>query len=877
VYRKIIFLIAILLFSTTVFSITINLERNTYTPEDTFQGSLILKPGTYLSTQQLNLSTFKDSRTLLLQNLIDCSTADCTQTVPKYTTTPATETELSSQTILTGLKIQKGSKIADLSFDISNKDSNYPDQPTIDVGNDKSPEWTYQGFSTDSFDPVILPEIGTFDETIITENCQLFDVPKASKYNVNAYLKKTSSSETLDMFIAEITQSQIVQCDQPTSTTTWENVECRIVLDSPLEEGQYHFCLVGSENILATNSTSEEKNGFIGCSSSCTRVNKDYVMDFSAGEFTTTLDHKVNFNTSNLKKDEFGFFMPLADLINNYLATCPYENNFCVIPINISSKNPNEIKISNLNYKETTTLGEILLKRDFLSSVAQKGTSSQIILNSIRPVKLSSFKLKTPEDIASYNLDVTFGSESYTIPYNVVDGPKARINVSKNKADIFEPIKFNSFDSYSPNNLTLTFLWDFDDKTNSSVKNPTHSYSQAGTYVVSLTVTDENDISSTKLKTITIGTSDQVIKTDLSEAIALVDKAEEYSSSSTSKIKRVYSALNFNKRIEDAKVSLVRLDSGATQIEIDDILNRVPKSVNIKSSLEISPFPTTDDINILLPLQDQSFRETAKTMNEVIEQKISIELISVTYASGNNENFALIRKEIKSPQDIESTTSLDLIPATLLPSANSIEFIKPTTGETTKIGESQSVKISLPKIESSRINEVVYKLSVSNIRDASQIKTLILPSDLDVGLVAINCGDNICNPGEDIISCPEDCSCGNDICEIDETVKSCPLDCESSSYIYVMIASILVFLGAGTILVYKTPSLKEKFEVLISKLNSKKKLFSSPEELEKIIKFIKASKAQEHTEKQISLSLLKKGWSKAQVKRALKKSSEKKS
>jgi len=44
------------------------------------------------------------------------------------------------------------------------------------------------------------------------------------------------------------------------------------------------------------------------------------------------------------------------------------------------------------------------------------------------------------------------------------------------------------------------------------------------------------------------------------------------------------------------------------------------------------------------------------------------------------------------------------------------------------------------------------------------------------------CGNEICEVGEDEVSCPEDCAyisvCGNGICESDETYANCPADCE---------------------------------------------------------------------------------------------------
>jgi hypothetical protein len=57
----------------------------------------------------------------------------------------------------------------------------------------------------------------------------------------------------------------------------------------------------------------------------------------------------------------------------------------------------------------------------------------------------------------------------------------------------------------------------------------------------------------------------------------------------------------------------------------------------------------------------------------------------------------------------------------------------------------------------------------------------------EVADVCIGCGDGVCDPGEDCVSCPEDCvsgplpvaSCGNGLCEAGdgENASNCRADC----------------------------------------------------------------------------------------------------
>lgn len=870
-YRKIVFILVLILFSLNAYSFSLNLSSSIYAQEGLFQGEISIDPGTYLLSEKVTLSTNGNSEQLSLQNLVDCSTVNCTNLVASYITSGATETQLSGSTILTGFKIRKNSVVEDAYFDISNDNSNFPNQPSIDIGNDNSPEWAYQGFSTSNFQPISLSQSSDFEETVVTENCQLFSLPKSLKYKINAYLKKPASAQTLDTYIHNINLQQDGSCQQPTAS--WGIIECNINLNAPLEKGDYYICLTGSNNVLAANSTSPDSKGYVGCSSGCKPVNKNYIINFSAAEFITTLDHVENFNVSNIKKDNFGFFKPLTDLINEYIGTCPLQGDYCIIPINISSNNDNPLRISNLNYKETTDIGEISIQHGFLSYIEKQSTSPQIIFNSLVKFKISDFNLHAPSQIKTYLLEAFLLSKNASQTYSVVQGPKARINISSLEAGISEIVRFDASESSSPNNTSLTYLWDFGDNVTSTTPSPTHSYLKAGTFVVILTVKDSNGISSTESKSITIsGTAP--IGGDL---LAQIDEAEQYFNLASQKIKEVYNALGIDLEIKNAKAALIS-STQLSDAQKNSISSKIPKSLTLQDSYEITPFLTTQDLNLLLPLQEESFKETAKLVNEKITQKIDAYKVSVTYISGQSEYFLLVKKSIDVPQTIQNPLIIDLLPFSLVSTPAAIKFIKPPTGEITRFESYQSIRISPPPLEVSRTNEIVYTISSQNIDDLKKIKTVVLPEDLNVALVPLNCGDNICNPGEDINICPEDCKCGNNICELDETELTCSQDCKKTPVVlYVSIMVILGGLGIFSFIIYKNPQLKESLRIseLTSIFKSKKNLFFSESELQKLVNFIKASMLEGHVEKQIEISLLKKGWTKQQVDYAIREAKKK--
>ena len=870
-YKKIIIVLVLILFSYNSLALSLNLSKTVYSKDDIFQGTIAIPEGTYLRDQKVTLRTGSNDKQLELQNLVNCNLLNCSTAQGVYTSSGATETSLFSSSLLAGLRIQEDSVITDASFDISNYDSNLPSQPLIDIGNDNQIEWQYPGYPTDNFVSIYLPQIDNFEETVITENCQKFTLPKSMKYKIKAYVKSTPSSSTLDIFIPNIEITHNGICTQP-SANSWEEIECSIVLDSPLASGDYYFCLIGSNNILATNSTMESKNAYIGCSSNCNKVNKDYLMNFSAADFVTTLDHNENYNVSNKLKDSYGIPLTLIDSLNDYLESCPIQDGYCIIPINASSSNENRLRISNLNYRETTYLGEVLLQHSFLSSVEKQGTALQLILTNPVIIDLSKFNFKPVQGFGDQELEVSFLGASDKAQYKVIQGPSVRINASKTSAAVSESIQFDASES-SSGNSTLIFFWDFGDGANSTLAKPVHSYSKAGTYVVSLKATDSNQISGTSLKVVSIGASNIQI-TDFSRALALLDNAEALYQSSVGDVKKIYQIFDFENKLKEAKTSLV--SGSLSEAELSEILNTIPSRIAISDTYQISPYLTDSALNELLPSQKESFRETVKNVNEKISQDINAYLVSIEYLSNKKETTILVVKTINVPQDIQNVLVMDLLPLRLVPYSTSLELISPSSAEIIPYEASQNIKFNIQKLEKSKTNEIIYKIYSSEISEISKIKTAVIPENLNVALVPIDCGDGICNPAEDIISCPEDCRCGNDRCDLDETEETCPEDCKKFPIVfYISFIVVLGVIGGLIYVIYKNPELKEKLK-LDKLFKSKKSLFSSQNELEKLTQYITNARNEGHVDKQISITLLKKGWTKPQVDYAIKKSNEKK-
>lgn len=72
-----------------------------------------------------------------------------------------------------------------------------------------------------------------------------------------------------------------------------------------------------------------------------------------------------------------------------------------------------------------------------------------------------------------------------------------------------EPITFDGTGSFDPDGGEIvSYAWDFGDGNTGTGPTPTHTYAEAGTYDVTLEVTDDEDTTGTEVTTATIGTAD---------------------------------------------------------------------------------------------------------------------------------------------------------------------------------------------------------------------------------------------------------------------------------------------------------------------------------------------------------------------------------
>jgi len=233
-----------------------------------------------------------------------------------------------------------------------------------------------------------------------------------------------------------------------------------------------------------------------------------YLWDFGDG---TTSDQKVATHVYN-NVGEYAVKLTVSD---------GEDNSSVVKEININVTNNKPVitfeggSIKTIEEDETLTFHVEFSDPDLdnleITVLDKPEDASFILLEQSAGYKRYLFNW-TPDydDSGVYNLHlkVDDGKEStetmiFIQVLNKNRAPVAVMNISKTNAYVNEAITFDASQSHDPDNDELTYLWDFGDGTTSNDKIMTHNYDTAGTYTVTLTVSD-GELSDSKSETITI-------------------------------------------------------------------------------------------------------------------------------------------------------------------------------------------------------------------------------------------------------------------------------------------------------------------------------------------------------------------------------------
>ncbi|GLX79801.1 collagenase [Thalassotalea insulae] len=130
-------------------------------------------------------------------------------------------------------------------------------------------------------------------------------------------------------------------------------------------------------------------------------------------------------------------------------------------------------------------------------------TDVKAMIADTRAGNWSAYKNKIDTWAANYGVEFTTWSQNLSNEPTDNIAPQANANGSY-QGQIDQLIAFSSDGSTDTDGTIESYLWDFGDGTTSTLANPSHSYTQAGEYNVSLKVTDNQGAHHSDLTTVTI-------------------------------------------------------------------------------------------------------------------------------------------------------------------------------------------------------------------------------------------------------------------------------------------------------------------------------------------------------------------------------------
>ncbi len=263
-----------------------------------------------------------------------------------------------------------------LTFEIIGKPYNtqYPTSVRFDVGDDGAEEWRYQG-TFSGFGSFVLPseldESGESGSVSLTDDaalyCEIISLPDAKDFSISAkydYGDQTTGNITA-MLLSFTGSGSTLQaqggadtCDLPEPTSGGSSYRSCAIRTSTFISGDRLICVQNKNKGTSKQSfyklAKDQKKG-VGyrCSAlangktTCDQQIADFFIKVQLGEYTGALVEHVPFDDG---KTQYLFEPSLT----SFLDSCTPVDDFCAVPVRVSSTSPGNVFVSSLDIDFTS-------------------------------------------------------------------------------------------------------------------------------------------------------------------------------------------------------------------------------------------------------------------------------------------------------------------------------------------------------------------------------------------------------------------------------------------------------------------------------------------------------------------------------------------
>ena len=436
-------------------------------------------------------------------------------------------------------------------------------------------------------------------EFLITQvpYCQKITLKESPGFSVGAWVKKVSGNQSLRMSVydSQGNNPSSANCDLPEASSSGGEISCQINY-SVTEESDHFVCIFSSSGTGTYNTrgydAGTEGCGFFGIPlPSVTPSSYEIFAESKKFDAVGTLQIANALPSGNT----------LGSLVNNYIIEtygsfdCTEE---CIVPIRFNSGIGQDITLESLSVNYEKTSGVVSEDRFYdLVEIPAKVNSD------FGRLFLDDGGFSVPSDLGSYDFSLDLETQNiFSKEVKVEDVPEITSLDPISTASGF-PTEFEV--GMNSSRTISKYFWDFGDggADVTTENKASHTYSATGEYNLTITVTDSEEFSASKVFVINVSSPKNLINDTLKNTRESIDRIKtDISGFDFFTQSEIDSALSLDSVESEVEKLQTQFDAAISEEEynliIKDLLDiKIPKSVfELSGAPAITFFPNREDI-----------------------------------------------------------------------------------------------------------------------------------------------------------------------------------------------------------------------------------------------------------------------------------------
>jgi len=428
--------------------------------------------------------------------------------------------------------------------------------------------------------------------------CQKIILSGSSGFKLGAWVKEGIAGGTkLSMALYDLNRNYVTTCELPTASASGGEIDCDVNYSTMKSETHY-LCLFhsggsGGEYYIRGYSNPSSGCGYQGYINSPAPENYAYQI-FAKGKKFSAMGNLEISNT--LPKGD-----TISRIVEEYIWRRYSEegcSSGCVVPIEFTSRVNQNLILKNLSVSYGIG-GGLVSSTDKFYDVSE---SPSVVNSEFQMINLDGGNFSVTSEYGEVGFELSLdGEEIFSEEITIKEAPLIK-NLNPKTTAVIIPTEFKVFVNSS--NIT-EYKWDFGDGTNSTtiVNKVVHTYEKIGVYELKITITDKNQLSSSRIFKIEVSSSKQAINSTLEKKLSDLNNIDLQMKQSQFE-QNLKSVLNFdtldvalNKIKQDYKKA--SSDNDYNKIMVSLLGLEIPESVNIVSSATLITFyPEKSKVNL---------------------------------------------------------------------------------------------------------------------------------------------------------------------------------------------------------------------------------------------------------------------------------------